>query len=48
MNYYDAAKLVACDIQAFQVFSQHPACVYYGSTPIGNAVYCLNILFHIA
>ena len=35
---YGAGKLNAHDVQAFQVFSQHPVWVYYRSKTIENVV----------
>ena len=33
---------IACDLQAFLVFSQNTKWVYYAGKPIENAVYCLH------
>ena len=38
------ASVLARDLQAFLVFSQHPARVYYAGKPTENAVYCLIVL----
>ena len=37
-------KLAARDLQAFLVFSQHPAWVYHAGKLIKKVFYCLNIL----
>ena len=35
---------MACDLQAFLVFSQYPAWVYYADKPRENAVYFVSMI----